>query len=348
MKKKKLSLWMILTVTSVFILSGCWLQQQNKNVIIEKNNKKITVLTGKEDVVTNELALKNIVRYEGIQGTDWLNKDTILVEQKNTELPKTAMTFNGQYTYHINLYSFDLNTKVSKIISGEENGQIGPIVSPDKKHIFYKQSSDGTTGTGYIIDLMNEKKIKVSDVDKLFAFSTEGRWLNNKEINYQTIDHQIYNANLNGKITKVNPNSDIEYSLKKKFGGSNVEWVIPSPNQKKFAIVRKISQTKRELFITDAKGRKTTTLAKGTQIFGLSWSPNSKKVAFPIVFTGKGERGLFMVDVDSKKITQLSTDLDEISGPISWSPTGKKLLVTKVKVMNNKNNFVTYILTIKK
>jgi TolB protein len=156
----------------------------------------------------------------------------------------------------------------------------------------------------------------------------------------------MYIADINGSVNKVEPDSDIVYSLKKKLGDQAVEWVIPSPSENKFAIVRKITQTKRELFITYSKGRKAVTLAKCTQIFGSSWSPNSDTLAFSVISEDKGERGLFVVDVKSKKITQLSTDLDEVSGPITWSPSGNKLLVSKVK--NNKNEFVAYVLTLKK
>lgn len=348
MKEKSLFRLISITVFAIYILTGCGIGQQNESVVIEKNHKKITVLTKDEEVVTNELALKKIDRYDGVNGTDWLSEDNILIEQKNIELPKTAMTYDGKYDYHMNLFSYDIHSKKSHAILGEEIGQIGPIVSPDKKYIFYKKSIDGTTGTGYIMDLSNKKSIKVSDIDKIFAFSTEGRWINNNEIIYPTIDHKMFKADVHGNIVKIDPNSDIVYSLKNKFGGIKVEWVLSSPNHKQFVIVRKISQTKRELFITDSLGRKSITLAKGTQIFGSSWSPNSKMVAYSVISENKGERGLFVIDVNSRKITQLSTDLDELSGPISWSPSGKKILVTKVLVTNNKNNFVTYVLSLKK
>jgi len=337
----------LIAASCSFILTSCGLQNENDSVVIEKKNKKITVLTKNEEVVTNELALEKIDRYEGIRGTDWLNEDTLLIEEKNTQMPKTAMTDDGQYVYHVNLFSYDLRTKTANVISGEESGQIGAIISPDKKHIFYKQSIDGTTGTGYIIDLDSKKKVKVTDVDKIFAFSTEGRWINNQTIIFPTIDQQMFSADVNGKVTKIDPNKDVINVLKKKFDGLRVEWVIPSPNHKKFVVVRKISQTKRELLITDASGKKTVSLAKGTQIFGSSWSPNSKTIAFSVISEDKGERGLFVIDVNTKKITQLSTDLDEISGPITWSPSGKKLLVSKVITKNNKNEFVAYVLTLK-
>lgn len=344
-KIMKLFTLIFIAAASAFVLTSCGLQNQNDSVIIEKKHKKITVLTKNEEVVTNELALEKIDRYEGTRGIDWLSEESILIERKNTDLPKTAMTDNGQYVHHINLFSYDLMQNKLKVISGEENGQVGAIISPDKKHIFYKQSSDGNTGTGYIIDVNNKKKVKVSEVDKIFAF--EGRWLNNNEVIFPTLDQQMYTADVKGNIVKVNPNTDKVYSLKKKLGGIKVEWVIPSPDKKKFAIVRKITQTKRELFITDTNGKKTVTLAKGTQIFGSSWSPDSKSLAFSVISEDKGERGLFVIDVNTRKITQLSTDLDEISGPITWSPSGKKLLVSKVIMKNNKNEFVAYILTLK-
>ncbi len=66
----------------------------------------------------------------------------------------------------------------------------------------------------------------------------------------------MYKADVNGKVTKIDPSSDEVTVLKKRFGGLRVEWVIPSPNNKKFVVVRKISQTKREILITDVNGKK--------------------------------------------------------------------------------------------
>ncbi|MFD4707466.1 TolB family protein [Gottfriedia sp. NPDC058432] len=332
-------------VSTFLLISGC--QSQNEDIVIEKKHKKITVLTGNEEVVTNELALEKIDRYEGIRGTDWLDGHTILTEQKNMKLPKSVMTDNGDYTYHINLFSYDLNTNKSQVLASEEHDQVGAVISPDKKHIFYKQTEDGNSGTGYIINSEGTEKVKVSEPDAIYAFATEGRWIDNQTIIYSTIFNQMYSANLNGQVKRIDPNSDKVNLIRKKYNEQKVEWVIPSQDQKQFAIVRKIAATKRELFITDENGRKTVSLATGTQIFGAGWSPNSKTLAFSVISEDKGERGLYVIDVKSRKITQLSTDLDEIAGPITWSPSGKKILVSKVMLKDNLNEFVTYVLTLK-
>ncbi|KQL38787.1 hypothetical protein AN960_12465 [Bacillus sp. FJAT-25509] len=332
-------------VSTFLLISGC--QSQNEDIVIEKKHKKITVLTGNEEVVTNELALEKIDRYEGIRGTDWLDGHTILTEQKNMKLPKSVMTDNGDYTYHINLFSYDLNTNKSQVLASEEHDQVGAVISPDKKHIFYKQTEDGNSGTGYIINSEGTEKVKVSEPDAIYAFATEGRWIDNQTIIYSTIFNQMYSANLNGRVKRIDPNSDKVNLIRKKYNEQKVEWVIPSQDQKQFAIVRKIAATKRELFITDENGRKTVSLATGTQIFGAGWSPNSKTLAFSVISEDKGERGLYVIDVKSRKITQLSTDLDEIAGPITWSPSGKKILVSKVMLKDNLNEFVTYVLTLK-
>ncbi|PEJ60629.1 hypothetical protein CN692_00625 [Bacillus sp. AFS002410] len=341
----KIMVNVIVLVSTILLISGC--QSQNDNIVIEKKHKKITVLTGNEEVVTNELALEKIDRYEGVRGTDWLDDHTILTEQKNTSLPKNVMTENGNYTYHINLYSYDLKTNKSKALVSEEHDQVGAVISPDKKHIFYKQTEDGNTGTGYIISSEGTEKVKMSEPDTIYAFATEGRWIDNNTIIYSTLSRQMYSADLTGHVKEINPSLDQVNEIRKKYGEQNVEWVIPAPDQKQYAIVRKITPTKRELFITDEKGRKTASLATGTQIFGSGWSPNSKTLAFSVISEDKGERGLFVIDVKSRKITQLSTDLDEIAGPITWSPSGNKLLVSKVMMKDNKNVFVAYVLTLK-
>lgn len=335
----------IFLVGMILFISGC--QNQNENIVIEKKHKKITVLTGNEEVVTNELALEKIDRYEGIRGTDWLDENTILTEQKNKNLPKSVMTDNGDYTYPINLYTFNLNSNKSNVLVSEEHDQVGAVISPDKKHIFYKQTEDGNTGTCYIINSEGKGKVKVSEADAIFAFPTEGRWIDNNSVIYTTLFHQMYSADITGQVKQIDSKSDKVNLIREKYSEQSVEWIIPSPDNKQFAIVRKITPTKRELFITDENGRKTVSLAKGTQIFGSGWSPNSKTLAFSVISEDKGERGLFVIDVKSRKITQLSTDLTEIAGPITWSPSGKKLLVSKVMIKENENVFIAYVLTLK-
>lgn len=344
---RKMLIKIIFLLCTILFISGCGLQNQKDNIVIENKHKKITVLTKNEEVVTNDLALKKINRYERIRGTDWLDENTILIEQKNTSLPKSAMTDNGQPTYHINLYAYDVRSNKSKALVSEERDQVGAVISPDKKHIFFKVTEDGNTGTGYIMNHDGSNKVKVSEPDTIFAIPTEGRWIDNSHLIYSTLFQQTYSTDLNGHVNKIDSNSDIINIIRKMYGDQKVEWVIPSPNQKKFAIVRKITPTKRELFITDANGRKTVSLAKGTQIFGSGWSPNSKTLAFSVISEDKGERGLFVIDVKTREITQLSTDLDEIAGPITWSPSGKKLLVSTVIEKKNKNEFVAYVLTLK-
>lgn len=65
----------------------------------------------------------------------------------------------------------------------------------------------------------------------------------------------------------------------------------------------------------------------------LTWSPDGKKIAFTKRTYGKGNESLFVLDINSKKITNLfsANDITVYNGYAFWSPDSKNLLVSEVE-----------------
>gem|GEM_PF-4741256 len=74
----------------------------------------------------------------------------------------------------------------------------------------------------------------------------------------------------------------------------------------------------------------------------VTWSPNGKKIAFTKRTYGKGNESLFVLDINSKKITNLfsADDIAVYSGYAFWSPDSKNLLVAEVTLDDKFNIYL--------
>ncbi|CAH2214550.1 TolB family protein [Tepidibacter aestuarii] len=359
MIRKKLIAVMMSMVCMVSVV-GCISKTE------EEPKKNITVLENKNETVYNEVALKKIDQYEGVRISDWLNEDTIIMTKDNKNL-KTIQTESGDM-YPQNLHLYELNNKNEKLLVGEDYHHSNGIFSPDKKHIFYVQALE-TFGTGFIVDAEGKNKVKVTQNEGI-SFG-EGRWVDNNQVIFATNNRKVCLADVNGKVTELLTSSDGQFIDKPIKIGSKVYYlsawnlmvfdmdtketkqlqegiwdIVLSPDKTQFMMVKNLGE-KRQLMLTDLEGNEKYTLAEGTQIFGTSWSPDQSKVAYTIMTMENGQKGLFIADIKTKKITQISADIDQIADQIKWSPSSKKLAVSSVKRKENKNTCVTYVTTLK-
>lgn len=348
--------------------TGCTLQQPNAS---ETNSKKqIKVITSSNKEIYNAIALEKIDRYENIRSMDWLNEDKILIVKDNIDLGKISELDDGTKTYCQNIYLYDLKDKNEKLLCGESFNQGNAQFSPDKKHIFYNRMQNiDVSATGFITTPEGNKSIKVTEENDIYSF--DGKWTDNEHVIYHTMEGKIYLTDVNGKATELVDTKESNISDEVNIGNKvyyisngkmivynlstkqtktlkkDVIWLIPSPDNTQFAMVKKTGESKMTLFITDLDGNEKATLAEGIQIFGTSWSPNQKNIAYTVTSGERGKNGLFVADVETKKITQVSPDMQDISDSIKWSPSSKKMLVSHGVIKDNKNVFVTNVITLK-
>ncbi|WP_298838328.1 hypothetical protein [Clostridium sp.] len=332
---------------------------------IDAGGKEITLIKGDNISTYNEPALKKIDLINDIRAFEWIDDDTILISKENKTYPK-VFTDSGM-VYPQNLYLYNLKTNEDKLILGSKESMGNAVLSPDRKHIFYKEGIENLTG--FILNIKTKHKIQVTNRDNISP--TDGQWIDNDNVIFSTLpESKIYTASVKGNIsllTKVKGitsntikiKNDLYYIIgeklyKQEINSSNkillsdgVNSLIPSPNQSQFALVKHNSNTNRSLILSDLLGNKLKTFAEGTQIMGTSWSSDGSKLAYTVASENNCDAGLFVVNVKSYKVVQLAVDIQYISDSVKWSPSGKRLLASHFMMHNNKPSFTTHIIDLK-
>ncbi len=352
-------------ITLMATFSACSKNQASNREEVKVGSKKITVINNDNTSAYNELALKKINNIKGVRAFEWIDENTILISKENTGYPKIFT--EGGMVYPQNLYSYDLKTNETKLILGSENSMGNAVLSPDKKHVFYKEGIENLTG--FILNLETKQKFQITEKDSIYP--TEGQWVDNDKVIFSALPQgKIYMADTKGKVTQIadakglatntiKVKNDLYYSVgeklykqavdskERKLLREDVALLIPSPERTEFALVKHNAETKRTLTLSDLEGKETKTLAEGTQIMGTSWSSDSSKLAYTVASKSNGEAGLFVVDVKSGKVVQLAVDIQYISDSVKWSPSGKRLLASNFIMENGKNSVVSYIIDLK-
>lgn len=357
----------IVGASAVLLLSSCGLQKDNGRQIIEKDGKKITVIDNQNKNTSGEVVIDKVDKINGMRGYDWLNEENILVDMANKDFK--PLSIEGQKMYPKNLYLNNLKTGEQQLLSPKRINQGFAKFSPDKKYIFYKENIEETSRS-FIMNLKTGESVAVSDIDTVGI--TEGRWVDNENVIYSTINGTIFTANVNGEITKLLKPKEKYVHNAVKVGNTlyyisgeekmiiynldngkttsienNPVWIIPSPDQKQLAVVRRTGSRKMKLTVTDLNGSEKASFTEGIQVFGVSWSPDSSKTAYTVGSEDKAQGGLYIADTLTGKTTQVSVDIQFASDPITWSPSGKKILTSIAVPKDGLYEMVTYVFSLK-
>ena len=361
----KKNLLIIACFTVMLTLSACATKPESDRQIVQAGGNKITVIKSDNNSTSDELALQKITPIKGVRAFEWLDENTILISKANKDYPKIST--EGGMIYPQNLYLYNIKTNGAKLILGSQNSMGDAVISPDKKHVFYKEGIENLTG--FILSLETKKKTQVSPLDSIYPM--EGQWIDNDNVVFSTLPQgKIYTADTKGQLTQlaiangiasntIKIKNDLYYilgeklykqqvnSTDRKLLKANVVWIIPSPNHTQFALVKHNAKTKRTLTLADLNGIELKTFAEGTQIMGTSWSSDGSKLAYTVASENNHDAGLFVVDIINSKVVQLCVDIQYISDSVKWSPSGKRLLASNVITENNERSFVSYIIDLK-
>ena len=349
-------------------LAACTPQKPVDRTVINKEDKQIVVIDNQQQKPETEIALDKITSIEDIRVLDWVSENTLLIMKDNTNMPKYRA--ESGMLYPKNLYEYNLDTKEEKLIAESQNNMSNAVLSMDKKHIFYKEGY-GEVLTGYILNRETGEKVQITDIDSVSSY--EGRWVDNNTVILATFPvSKIILADTQGKVTVLSENAGrmlnntaklgdkvyyttLEGKLyvqnasgdNKKLMMENVEWLIPSPDMTKLAIVKKTAQTERTLYITDLEGKELQKLSKATQIYGVNWSPDGSKVTYVTMEPSSNSGGLFAADIQKGNVVQLSVDIHDAADPLRWSPSGKQISVTTGAFEDTVYKFTANILKLK-
>ncbi|WP_339238576.1 hypothetical protein MKX40_29070 [Paenibacillus sp. FSL R5-0517] len=331
-----------------------------------KTGTDITVKDNTNTSVYQSFKLEKIDKLPNMRGIAWLSDDWIVSDKENKSLK--PVTVEGEERYPHNLYMYDLTKGTDTPLKESEVSLGAPLVSPDAQYLFYREPEE-STGKGYILNLHNGETTPAGKED---GFVQEGAWLDNEHVVFPNMKGDLISASVDGttkvlvetgnfNVRSIKVSGNMLYYITGEDGQLNaydvktgdvkqvlksVEWVIPSNDGTRLAIVKRTADTKRALVLTDLEGNEKATLARGTQIFGTSWSGDDSKIAYTINSENDNEKGLFVSNTESAEQFQISADMDNASDPLAWSPEGNKILLSQAVLENESYHFVTSVITI--
>ncbi|WP_308722626.1 TolB family protein [Paenibacillus polysaccharolyticus] len=331
-----------------------------------KTGTDITVKDNTNTSVYQNFKLEKIDKLPNMRGIAWLSESSIVTDKENTSMKPVSV--EGEERYPHNLYMVDLTKGTDTPLIESEVNLGAPQVSPDGQHLFYWQTEE-TTGWPFILNLKSGEAVAAGEED---GFVQEGAWLDNEHVVFSNMKGDLISAALDGttkvlvetgnfNVRSIKVSGNMIYYITGEDGQLNtydtktgeakqvlksVEWVIPSNDGTRLAIVKRTADTKRALVLTDLEGNEKATLARGTQIFGTSWSGDDSKIAYTINSDKDNEKGLFVSNTESAEQFQISAEMDNVSDSLAWSPQGNKILLSQSVMENEKYHFVTSVITI--
>ncbi len=140
--------------------------------------------------------------------------------------------------------------------------------------------------------------------------------------------------------TMKNDGSGIKRLTNNQFYETSPTW---SPDGKQIAISRDVNQF--DIIIMNADGTMQRNLTNHPdQDMHPAWSPDGRRIAF--TSDRGGNRDIYIIDIKSKKVTQLTENVREVNSAKepSWSPDGKFIVYAR-NVVNESINI--YIINVK-
>ncbi|MFC4808180.1 hypothetical protein [Paenibacillus sp. GCM10023250] len=317
------------------------------------NEPRITVVSdadskaGKPDMPVE--SIENIVQLDQAEIMDWVDEHTIIVAKENEALGKMSLAELAD-SYPRSLYLYDLDTRQYTLLKEQKNAHLGgAVLSPDKKHLIYAEYSLGDS----VYNVMN--------MDSLDTFRLTGApiggaasasWADSATIVGSAYSGGAYLATLDGRMTAAGKLEEAGLYLVEKIGDTlyyntqsdaslkalnvvtleqkslhldNVTNVLPSPDGRQL-LVRQVNDAKTTLLLCDLNGKIDRTIAEGTELTGISWSPDQRIVAYGLRSDANGAavNGLYLYDMLTDKSTRIAVDFEPVT--TAWSPSGERLV----------------------
>lgn len=203
------------------------------------------------------------------------------------------------------------------------------------------------------MDREGKSRVQVSEKGSIHYMA--GQWINNEEVLYATFSGEIFRADRSGqkqrlvKTGRANIKNThllgdhvyyttlqdewVDYNLKTNqthVVKKNVISVVPSPDQKRLALVVRQPDNLMALLLTDLQGKQLAKLNEALEIYGVSWSPDQQKLSYILSSQSLGKQGLFVTEMRSKRAVQLTADIYQIIAPIKWDDSSKRMMFTSV------------------
>ncbi|MBW7452832.1 TolB family protein [Paenibacillus sepulcri] len=335
------------------ILTACSTDQAGNKIVTQEPGNTATVIddAGKE-AGENDASVEKIEHYENIAITDWMDEETVVISKENEDLAKMSLEELSD-SYPKSLYLYHLDTKQYELLKEQENAFLGEaVLSSGKKHLLYSEYSLG------------DPVYHVMDLDTLESFGIMGdpiagalsaHWADDETVIGPAYSGGAFTASTSGDIAAVaglngeglfivqkmkdkvyyNTNSDeslqaLDLNTKEKasLNLDHVYGVFPSPDGQQMLVLQN-NAPKQTMTLCDADGGNRTIIAEGTELGGVSWSPDQRMIAYSLNanVNGTAVNGLYLYDLLTDKSTQIADDIENLT--TSWSPSGRELAFTE-------------------
>lgn len=365
--KKNSILTIIVALLILSTLAACDKRQDENRTVIKEPGKSITIIEN-EDTKSEQtsISIEKIDKFFGIEITDWLDEENVILAKENPELEKMRLLEKSDY-YPRSIYQYNLESKEYEILKAAKDMFLGgATLSPDKNYLLYYEYSIGDTA----FYLMSMNQSNPDNVTKeVLGLAMTAKWTEDNNVigvsyagGAYTVDtsitltpitelqaEQLYTVHkAQNKIYYITISDtldmytlDVDTNVKKKLKIENVDGIFPSPDGKQILITQS-TPSARKLLVADNEGNILRTIAEGAEITGVSWSPDQMMIAYQLrtVIDGVDSSGFYIYDVLTSNSTQIAVNTT-VSG-ISWSPSGNKIAVTEY-IEQNYNSSIIYL-----
>ena len=333
-------------------LSACNMRMEEKGTVNEEpGDGMFDSENESSETDLDVIAIEKIEKYEGMEITDWIDEQTVVLAKENQELGKMSLLENAEF-YPRSIYVYNLGTKEYKPIKSHKNMFLGgATLSPDKKHLLYYEYSIGDVAY-YLMNLEDGEQSSVTEDNIGSAYTAE--WTDEQNVIGASYSGGAYMVDTGGNLTQIAELQeeqlftvhkmqekiyyittelqvymlDVITKEKKNLQLENTDRITLSPDGKQILVTQATGSTKR-LMITDADGNIQSTITEGSDVTGASWSPNQQMIAYQLVSDNNVDSsGLYLYDLSTNKSTQITESVGY--DKIRWSPSGKKISVTEL------------------
>lgn len=351
-----LVLWTLAACDMRLEESGTEIEEPSDGVIDSENESTETDL--------DFISVEKIEKFEGMEITDWIGEQTVVLAKENQELGKMSLLENADF-YPRSIYVYNLGTKEFKTIKAPKNMFLGgATLSPDKKHLLYYEYSIGDVAY-YLMSLEDGEQSSVTEDNIGSVYTAE--WTDEQNVIGASYSGGAYMVDTGGNVTQIAELQeeqlftvhkmkekiyyitaefqvymlDVKTKEKKNLQLRNTDRITLSPDGKQILVIQATESTKR-LLNADADGNIQSTITEGSDVTGASWSPNQQMIAYQLVSVNNVDSsGLYVYQASTGKSIQITRSVGY--DKIRWSPSGNKISVTEL----DERNYTSSIIYIK-
>ncbi|CAI6039424.1 hypothetical protein [Cohnella sp. JJ-181] len=330
-------------------LAACSDQEAGNREVIKEPGKTITVIdsAGRETGAL-DISIDAIEPHEHVAITDWLDDETAVAIKANEALGKMSLAELSD-AYPRSLYRYHLGTKAFEPLVERKDAFLGDgELSPDRKHLLYSEYSLGDPAY-HVLNLETMKSFAIAGGPTAGAMSAH--WTDDGKAIGAAYGGGAYTASPDGQIEAVkglpaegliivrqmkgkiyyNANADeslhmLDLATNKRtaLNLARVSTLLPSPDGNQMLALQ-YNDSQKTLTMYDADGAHPKVIAQGTELGGVSWSPDQRLIAYSLkgAAGGTSGNGLYVYDLLTDKATRIAVDVE--NAQTAWSPSGQAL-----------------------